>query len=340
MENRSGSGRSHDGRRGPERSRSGESRGQKRSYSPRGKYEDRGKSRHKGPRRDSGDSRSGQNRDKDAAPREKVLNPSDLRSSNRPDRARSPEIDAEVTGKELDKAVKRELASLDEHNQPWVSKHLVMAGRLIDIDPQLAFEHALAASRRGGRIGAVREAVAVTAYAAGDFAEALREFRTYRRITGENIHLAEMVDCERALGRPEKALESAIEADLSRLPASVRAELAMVVSGTKQDQGDLAGAVAALEIGELNPKRAFSYSPRLFTAYAEALENVGRKDEAKRWRHLALAAEEALGQGFYADPEIIDFDDEIEEEAQRKPLRARDVVPPGTLAEPPESNER
>ena len=41
----------------------------------------------------------------------------------------------------------------------------------------------------------------MTAYAAGKYSEALREFRTYRRITGDDAHLPEMVDAERALGR-------------------------------------------------------------------------------------------------------------------------------------------
>ena len=55
--------------------------------------------------------------------------------------------------------------------------------------------------------GCVREAVAMTAYAAGKYGEALREFRTYRRISGSNVHLPMMADCERGLGRPDRALD-------------------------------------------------------------------------------------------------------------------------------------
>ena len=261
------------------------------------------------------------------APRERTHNPSDLRSANRPDRAKSPEIHEDVTGKELHRGTTRELESLDERNRPWVARHLVMAGRLLDIDPELAFEHALAASRRGGRLGCVREAVGITAYAAGEYAEALREFRTYRRITGDNTHLPLMVDSERALGRHQKALELAAEVDPSSLEKPIWVELAMVISGIHQDLGHPEKAVAALEIPELNPRRGFSYSPRLFHAYADALEAAGRDDEAKLWNRRAAVAEEALGVGAFEEPEIIDFG--LDDEAETRRPRAKDVVPPG-----------
>ena len=132
----------------------------------------------------------------------------DIRAANRPDRERSPEIDPSVTGNELDKETLRELRFLDEKHRPWVAKHLVMAGALIDVDPELAFAHAEAASRRGGRVALVREAVGLTAYAAGKYSEALRELRTHRRISGVHDHIATIADCERAVGRVEKALET------------------------------------------------------------------------------------------------------------------------------------
>lgn len=255
-----------------------------------------------------------------------VHNPSDLRSANRPDRAKSPEIDDDITGKELDRATSRELDTLDERNRPWVARHLVMAGRLLDLDPQLAFEHALAASRRGGRLGCVREAVGLTAYGAGEYSEALREFRTYRRITGDNTHLPEMVDSERALGRHDKALELAADVDHSTLDKAIRVELVMVLSGIHRDLGDLEAALSVLQIPELDRNRGFAFSPRLFRAYADALSEAGRPEDAKTWQRQALVAERALGTGDFAEPEIVDFglDDEVEE---RRP-RARDLVPP------------
>ncbi|MGJ9426402.1 hypothetical protein ACHABX_11245 [Nesterenkonia halotolerans] len=244
--------------------------------------------------------------DRPRAPR----NPRDLRRSNSEDRTRSPEIDEDVTGKELDRPALLQLRTLNDTNRPWVARHLVMAGRLVDIDPELAFEHALAASRRGGRLGVVREAVGLTAYAAGDYAEALRELRTYRRISGDQTHLPVQADCERGLERPQKAIELAESPEAADLKGPVRAEMAMVVSGAFTDLGDYGSAVTALEIPELDINRAFGFSPRLFTAYAVALEAAGREDEAQRWYEQAFAAERALGTGAFEDPEILDFDDE------------------------------
>ncbi|WP_284976173.1 hypothetical protein [Arthrobacter sp. efr-133-TYG-104] len=266
----------------------------------------------------------------------RVPNAKDIRSANRPDRERSPEIDDDVTGKELDRATGHQIKTLEEQSAGWVAKHLVMAGRLIDIEPELAFQHALAASRRGGRLSVVREAVGLTAYAAGHYGEALREFRTYRRISGSNVHLPVMADCERGLGRPDRALDVVRSPEAQDLDAPGKVELAIVASGARADLNQLDAAVSELEIPQLDINRAFSYSPRLFRAYAEALSAVGRTDEADKWARQALVAENALGVGDFAEPEILDLGwDEEDEEAAGKPrfekaARDADVVKPET----------
>ncbi|MCQ1946521.1 hypothetical protein [Arthrobacter sp. zg-Y1116] len=260
--------------------------------------------------------------DAPAAPRPR--NAKDLRSANRPDRERSPEIDEDVTGQELDKVTRAQLRNLEEVNSEWVAKHLVMAGRLIDDEPELAFQHALAASRRGGRMAVVREAVGLTAYAAEHFGEALREFRTYRRISGSNTYLPMMADCERGLGHPEKALDMARSDDAKDLDAAGQVDLAIVVSGARMDMGQFDAAVAALEIPQLDRNRAFSYSPRLFRAYADALEVAGRNEEAQKWQKQALRADEALGFGDFAEPEIFDLVPEEEERPKRRPEARED----------------
>ncbi|MFI7494185.1 hypothetical protein ACH9D2_05605 [Kocuria sp. M4R2S49] len=189
-----------------------------------------------------------------------------------------------------------------------------MAGRYLLDAPELALEHAQAAGRRGGRIAAVREATGIAAYEAGDFALALKELRTFRRMTGAEIHLPLMVDCERALGRPDKAAELATSEAVQSLEPGEKVELAIVLAGMRRDQGDAQGAVDALTIPQLDKNRGFAYSPRLFRAYAEALRGVGRDREALTWDRQAVVAEAALGTGQFAEPEIIDFDDEDEAE--------------------------
>ena len=159
-------------------------------------------------------------------------------------------------------------------------------------------------SRSAGRIAAVREAVGIAAYVAEDYELALRELRTHRRISGSVDHLALLVDCERALGRLPKAQEMIAEFKREELPAEVRVELAIVESGILTDQGKKSQAVVALQIPQLNPKRAFEYSPRLFSAYADALANAGRDQEAERWARLSVVAEAALGPVSYTHLDV------------------------------------
>ncbi|WP_324644726.1 hypothetical protein [Pseudarthrobacter sp. LT1] len=267
----------------------------------------------------------------------RVPNAADLRSANRPDRERSPEIDEDVTGKELDRATQHQIKTLEAKSSEWVARHLVMAGRLIDDEPELAFQHALAASRRGGRLAAVREAVGLTAYAAGHYGEALREFRTFRRISGSNVHLPIMADCERGLGRPDRALDVARSEEAQDLDAPGKVELAIVAAGARTDLGQLDAAVAELEIPQLDMNRAFSYSPRLFRAYADALAAVGREDESQKWSRQAVVAENALGLGADEEPEIIDLGWDEEEEAREEAERRRmlDRASTGAGAETP-----
>ncbi len=189
-----------------------------------------------------------------------------------------------------------------------------MASRLIDEDPALAHEHALAASRRAGRIAIVRETLGITAYATEDFALALRELRTFRRISGKDDQIALMVDSERGIGRPDRALETGRAVDRSALPTPVRVALAIAMSGARLDQDDLELALGELEIPELDPDRAFEWSPSLFAARAAVLEDLGRNDEAEFWAHRAEVAAEALGVDEAGDEEIFIEDSMIEGE--------------------------
>jgi hypothetical protein len=193
-----------------------------------------------------------------------------------------------------------------------------MTARLIDDDPVLAHEHALAASRRAGRIAVVRETVAITAYATGDFALALRELRTYRRISGRDDQIALMVDSERGVGRPDRALEVGRAVDRAALPVEVRVELAIAMSGARLDLGQPERALQELDIPELDPDRAFSWSPGLFAARAAVLEELGREDEAAQWRHRAEVAEDALGTSD-ADLEVLELDEVEEVETDDEP---------------------
>jgi hypothetical protein len=223
-----------------------------------------------------------------------------------------PVIPEEVLPAQLDRGARTELKALTKENAEFVARHLVMAGRLIDEEPALAHRHALAAARRAGRIAVVRETVGITAYATGDFALALRELRTYRRISGSDSQLPLMVDSERGVGRPERALELGRSVPRDQLEPAVQVALAIAMSGARLDLGQPEAALEELRIPQLDPERAYSWSPDLFDAYATVLDDLGRDAEAEQWWQCSDRATIALERA--AIPEGEEVVEVIEEE--------------------------
>ncbi|MCZ2805794.1 hypothetical protein O2W18_11825 [Modestobacter sp. VKM Ac-2983] len=178
-----------------------------------------------------------------------------------------------------------------------MARHLVAAGGLLDDEPELALEHARAARDRASRIAAVREAVGVAAYHAGDYAEAARELRAYARMSGDDSYRAVLADCERALGRPENALRLVQDALSSEPGEEELVELRLVESGARQDLGEAAAAALVLEaaLGG-RPTPAALGNPdlgqlRLATAYAELLDARGEEELAGDWFAAIAAAD-------------------------------------------------
>jgi tetratricopeptide (TPR) repeat protein len=198
-------------------------------------------------------------------------------------RVPEPALPEEVTGRELDREVRAELRTLGTVSAQVVARHLVMAGRLIDVDPEQAWQHAAAAARRAGRIGAVREAAGLTAYAAGHFAEAQRELRAAMRLSGTVDQLPLLADCERGLGRPKRALTLASSADVARLDHAGRIEMRIVAAGARRDMGQLEAALATLQGPELEGHGPPEALARLWYAYADTLAEMGRTGEALEW---------------------------------------------------------
>ncbi|WP_086006396.1 hypothetical protein [Nocardia araoensis] len=209
----------------------------------------------------------------------------------RPPRPEEPDLPDEVQATDLDSAVRRDLLSLDKGNAETVARHLVMAVRLLDDDPGLALAHARAARQRAGRIAVVRETAGVVAYHAGEWAEALSELRTARRMSGGSGLLAVMADCERGLGRPERAIELGRSDEARALRGDDAAELRIVVAGARMDLGQYDQAVVTLQTSDLDPSRTGSAAARLFYAYADALVAAGRTDEGLTWFLNAASAD-------------------------------------------------
>lgn len=189
----------------------------------------------------------------------------------------------EVDGRMLHADARRELRPLSKETGELVARHLVMTGRLLDDDPEQALAHARAARALAARIGVVREAVGLAAYAGGQWAESLSELRAARRITGRPEYLAVLADCERALGRPERALSYADDPAVPGLPHDERVELVIVLAGARADLGQLDAAVLTLQDPAKRTAAARPWAVRLWYAYADALLGAGRRAEARDW---------------------------------------------------------
>ena len=194
-----------------------------------------------------------------------------------------PHLADEFTVAALDAEVRRDLRGLQKDTADSVARHLVAAGSLVDENPELALEHARYARRRASRIAVVREAAGITAYHAGEWAEALAELRAARRMGGGPVHLPVMADIERALGRPERAVDIARGPEAAELGTAARIELLIVGAGARRDLGELAAAVVGLQVPELDPTRRDPWTPRLFYAYADNLLAAGRESDALQW---------------------------------------------------------
>jgi tetratricopeptide (TPR) repeat protein len=172
-----------------------------------------------------------------------------------------------------------------------VARWLVAASQAPD--PQAAYEYALQARRLAARVGVVRETCGVAAYRAGHWAEALAELRAARRLTGQASYLPLMADCERAMGRADRALAIINDPEVAALDRATQIELRIVESGIRRDEGRPAAGVVVLQVPELTDGKRRPWSARLFYAYADALLDAGRVDEARDWFGRAAAADTA-----------------------------------------------
>ncbi|MFC9299208.1 tetratricopeptide repeat protein [Streptomyces sp. NPDC057011] len=187
--------------------------------------------------------------------------------------------------------MRQELLSLPKGLAEEVSKNLVMVARLIDEDPEQAYAYSRIALRLASRVAAVREAAGFAAYATQKYSEALAEFRAAKRMTGSVELWPVMADCERGLGRPERALAMAGEPEVQKLDKAGQVEMRLVAAGARRDQGQLEAAIVTLQSPELASSTVQPWTARLRYAYADALLAAGREDEAREWFGKTLEAD-------------------------------------------------
>lgn len=201
-------------------------------------------------------------------------------------------IPDDVTGDEIDADVRQELMSLPKGLAEEVARNLVMVANLLDEDPEQAYAYSRIALRLASRVAAVREAAGFASYATGKYSEALAEFRAARRMTGSVELWPVMADCERGMGRPERALAMAGEPEVNKLDKAGQVEMRLVAAGARKDMGQADAAVVTLQSPELASNSVQPWTARLRYAYADALLEVGREAEAREWFAKALEADQ------------------------------------------------
>jgi tetratricopeptide (TPR) repeat protein len=194
-----------------------------------------------------------------------------------------------ITPDQLDPEALAELRTLPGDLASVVARLLVATS--VSDDPQEAYQFAKKARGLAARVGVVRETCAIAAYQAADWTTALAEFRAARRLTGRSSYLPLMADCERALGRPDRALDIVTGPDARSADHHTQIELRIVESGIRRDQGLPDAAVVALQGPELTGERIRPEYARLYYAYADALLQAGREDEAYAWFGRAASAD-------------------------------------------------
>lgn len=137
------------------------------------------------------------------------------------------------------------------------------------------------AKKLSPRSSTIRELLGLSAYRSGNWEEALRELRTFRRITGDLIHYPVEMDCLRALDRPEdviKAWDRLQEYDIS---ATINHEARVVYASFLLDQDRPRDAWPVIKPGRLVASPSPGELRRWYVAARVALE-AGDKEAARR----------------------------------------------------------
>jgi tetratricopeptide (TPR) repeat protein len=250
------------------------------------------------------------------------------------------DIPDSITPDQLDPEATAELRTLPGDLAAVIARLLVATAA--SDDPAQAYRYAKKARGLAARVGVVRETCAIAAYQAGDWAGALTEFRAARRLTGRDSYLPLMADCERALGRLDRALELVTGPEARAADEQTRIELRIVESGIRRDQGLLDAAVVALQGPELRGGRIRPEHVRLYYAYADALLAAGRPDEARDWFGRAASADihgETDADVRVEELDDLDIDDLDIDELDADDLDADDLAHSNIAADEPLDHE-
>jgi len=144
-----------------------------------------------------------------------------------------------------------------------------------------ALPHLREAKTLAPRSSTVRELFGLSAYRIGKWEEALRELRTFRRITGDLIHMPVEMDCLRAMGKKTEVVKTWERIQDLDPSATVSHEARVVYASFLLDEGRARDAWAVIKPGRLVATPSPGETRRWYVAARVALA-AGDKDAARR----------------------------------------------------------
>jgi tetratricopeptide (TPR) repeat protein len=188
-----------------------------------------------------------------------------------------------VKGGDLPRWVRDEItrSTPKERRQPALNHLTAAVESFANERYPAAFGDLRKAKKLSPRSATIRELLGLSAYRAGNWEEALRELRTFRRLTGDMIHYPVEMDCLRALERTEdvmKAWERLQDYDIS---PTVNHEARVVYASFLLDQDRARDAWPVIKPGRLVASPTEGEVRRWYVAARVALA-AGDRDAARR----------------------------------------------------------
>lgn len=191
---------------------------------------------------------------------------------------------------QVPRAVRRELrraVGRPEHADEALACLAIGTEHLEEREGEQALPYLRWAKHLAPRSGAVREALGVALYLVEDYAGALSELQTYRRVTGRADQNHVVADCHRALDRSVDKVAELVEEMRGdpEVPLDRRIEGDIVWASTLADAGDVGAGRAVLRpiLEQVEGDEPSEAHLRLWYVAGDLAERAGAENEARRW---------------------------------------------------------
>lgn len=198
-------------------------------------------------------------------------------------KSRQPRTITSVPSGQLPKWVRDEIVrSTPKDRREPAMNHLAKAmGEFADERYRAAVPELRQAKKLSPRSSVIRELLGLSAYRSGQWEEALRELRTFRRITGDLIHMPVEMDCLRALGRKDDVTKTWERLQGHDISPAINHEARVVYASFLLDEGRARDAWPIIKPGRLIASPSPAELRRWYVAARVAME-AGDKDAARR----------------------------------------------------------